>query len=82
MGFVLKPEFLRNSIQISDFSSPKFKNPKMVLKVMIVSGFNLPKMNDHDGIISPFVEISLMGLENDEITYNTRVIEKNGFNPV
>ena len=54
----------------------------MVLKVMIVSGFNLPKMNDHDGIISPFVEISLMGLENDEITYNTRVIEKNGFNPV
>eukprot|EP00094_Tigriopus_californicus_P010851 TCALIF_10466-PA protein Name:"Similar to Plcl2 Inactive phospholipase C-like protein 2 (Mus musculus)" AED:0.11 eAED:0.11 QI:0/0.66/0.5/1/1/1/4/71/793 len=74
-GYILKPTSLRDGK-----SSP---DPK-VLQIKIISGQHLPKSEQRikGDIIEPYVKVRVRGYPEDEAEYVTKVIPKNGFNPV
>ena len=80
-GYLLKPEILRNPTTLVNFNSPGMNTVRLVLRIEIVSGSNLPKGMNDQGIISPYVEMKIVGFPNDECTHSTRIVTKNGFNP-
>ncbi|KAM4028589.1 1-phosphatidylinositol 4,5-bisphosphate phosphodiesterase delta-1 isoform 2-T2 [Anomaloglossus baeobatrachus] len=84
-GYVLKPSFLR-------FHKSKF-NPRSIhdgewwtpkkLKIMIISGQQLPKVNKKkSSIVDPFVTVELFGVARDKEKKTTKFIDNNGFNPM
>lgn len=81
-GYLLKPEILRNLTKLVNFESERINSSQLTLKVEIISGSNLPKSANNETIISPYIELSIIGIPNDCCSYSTRVITKNGFNPV
>ncbi|XP_008110417.1 1-phosphatidylinositol 4,5-bisphosphate phosphodiesterase delta-1 isoform X4 [Anolis carolinensis] len=83
-GYVLKPEFLRDPQ--SEF------NPKAItkgpwwtpkkLKVKIISGQQLPKVNKNiNSIVDPRVIVEIHGVQKDNDKKQTKVINNNGFKP-
>ncbi|KAI1289168.1 1-phosphatidylinositol 4,5-bisphosphate phosphodiesterase zeta-1 [Halotydeus destructor] len=77
-GYVLKPESMRSK-----------KSPNMAailptplrLTIRVISGQHLPKKPDVDDVISPLVNITIIGDPEDEISLNTFAVKDNGFNP-
>ena len=81
-GFVLKPQGLRDPNRINDYSSERFSVARLRVVVEIISAANLPKVQSSDDILCPQVEISAYGIEQDNSVQSTRIVDKNGFNPV
>jgi hypothetical protein len=84
-GYVLKPDFLQPVG--ATMPQPWDAKPAEVqceLTVTVISGHYLPKPAGHadaSEVIDPFVEVSVHGVEADEKTQKTKVIDNNGFNP-
>lgn len=81
-GYILKPSFMRDPSVLFDLHGENLASPSIRVVFSVVSGFNLPKAEGISGIISPFVELAIIGLPQDGCSQRTGVIEKNGFNPV
>ncbi|CAH2281940.1 1-phosphatidylinositol 4,5-bisphosphate phosphodiesterase delta-1 isoform X1 [Pelobates cultripes] len=84
-GYVLKPEFLRQStskfnpksIQEGEWWTPK------KLQIKVISGQQLPKVNQKkSSIVDPTVIVEIHGVARDNDKKHTKVINNNGFNPV
>lgn len=79
-GYVLKPSYMRdpmNGIDIKGLNAPVIE-----ICMELISGFNLPKIEGEQEIISPHVEIIVMGIPQDCQKFVSKTIHKNGFNPV
>jgi hypothetical protein len=52
--------------------------------IHIISGQQLPKAGGRKSgeIIDPFVTIAIHGVHDDTKSFNTKVINNNGFNPI
>ncbi|XP_018122576.1 1-phosphatidylinositol 4,5-bisphosphate phosphodiesterase delta-1 isoform X1 [Xenopus laevis] len=83
-GYVLKPQFLRQSdsrfnprsIQDGEWWTPK------KLHIMVISGQQLPKVNKKpSSIVDPVVTVTILGVERDKGNKHTQVMKNNGFNP-
>jgi len=102
-GYVLKPEFLRDPISYSQQTNKHFcyspnspcgldtdHYPAWKIEVKIISGQHIPKADDSDDIIDPYVKIRLRGHPDDEVDSDgekinkgkTESVKNNGFNPV
>lgn len=81
-GYVLKPSFMRDSSVLFDVNGPSLKAPSVILHFEVISAFNLPKIEGDLDIISPSVEVSLIGIPNDHDERTTEVVNRNGFNPI
>ncbi|RWS31552.1 phospholipase C gamma-like protein, partial [Leptotrombidium deliense] len=85
-GYVLKPSFLTSNRDektcfdvYNKESIPKHVEP-IVLSINIIAARHLIK--NGRGIVSPFVEIEVVGAEYDCAKCKTSTIHDNGFNPV
>ncbi|KAE8595388.1 hypothetical protein XENTR_v10015718 [Xenopus tropicalis] len=83
-GYVLKPQFLRQSdsrfnprsIQDGEWWTPK------KLHIMVISGQQLPKVNKKpSSIVDPVIRMEIHGVERDKGHKHTQVMKNNGFNP-
>jgi len=93
-GYVLKPQFLRDySISYSPNSPCGLDTnlyPVWKIEVKVISGQHIPKADDSDDIIDPYVKIRLRGHPDDEVDSDgekinkgkTESVKNNGFNPV
>jgi Ca2+-binding EF-hand superfamily protein len=81
-GYILKPSFMRDSETLFDIESADLSVPKVNFSIEVISAFNLPKVEGSSEVISPYIEISIEGIPKDRKTYSTKVVEKNGFNPI
>jgi phosphatidylinositol phospholipase C delta len=81
-GYVLKPDFMRDSSILFDFHGESFEHPSLELNVKVMSAFNLPKKDNSSDIVSPFVEVTLMGIPKDQAVHRTSQVSRNGFNPI
>ena len=74
-GYVLKPAWMRT--KDGAHASPK------KLKITVISAQQLPKPNQSSKgeIIDPYVEIDVVGEDEDTIMKKTKVVNDNGFNP-
>ena len=81
-GYVLKPSFMRDSSILFDIHGESLEPPPIQVTVEVKSAFNLPKSEKSSDIISPWVEVSLLGIPKDRATFRTRKVVRNGFNPV
>jgi Ca2+-dependent lipid-binding protein len=74
-GYVLKPEWMRKP---SGARAPPKK-----LALTIISGQQLPKPNQTSKgeIIDPYVEVEIVGEDEDTVSKKTKVVDDNGFNP-
>ncbi|XP_061571837.1 1-phosphatidylinositol 4,5-bisphosphate phosphodiesterase delta-4-like isoform X1 [Cololabis saira] len=85
-GFVLKPEFMRDSGEKrfdpdTPQSGPDYR--PVLLSIQVISGQQLPKVNIKEGsIVDPLVRVEIHGVPLDQARQETRYIENNGFNPV
>eukprot|EP00092_Neocalanus_flemingeri_P024885 GFUD01026985.1.p1 GENE.GFUD01026985.1~~GFUD01026985.1.p1 ORF type:complete len:650 (+),score=151.93 GFUD01026985.1:38-1951(+) len=87
-GFVLKPSFLSNpdiySLQNTEKLGqlPGRKETKLTLK--LISGQHLPNASDRQAgdIIEPYVKIRIHGHQSDMAEWQSKVVPKNGFNPI
>ena len=79
-GYVLKPDFLReNSIAYSPNSPSELdveKYPSWKIQVKIISGQRIPKAEDSDDIIDPYVKLRLRGHPDDEVNSEGDKINK------
>ncbi|XP_018124473.1 1-phosphatidylinositol 4,5-bisphosphate phosphodiesterase delta-1 isoform X2 [Xenopus laevis] len=83
-GYVLKPQFLRQSdsrfnprsIQDGEWWTPK------KLHIMVISGQQLPKVNKKpSSIVDPLITMEIHGVERDKGRKQTQIMKNNGFNP-
>ena len=93
-GYILKPDFLRDSSISYSPNSPcgldTDQYPAWEIEVKIISGQHIPKADDSDDIIDPYVKIRLRGHPDDEVNSDgekinkgkTESVKNNGFNPV
>ena len=96
-GYVLKPEFLRDSSIDYSPNSPSRLNPDEYptwkIELNIISGQHIPKAEGSKDIIDPYVKVRLRGHPDDEIDTSdssgekinrgkTDPVRNNGFNPV
>lgn len=84
-GFVLKPEFMRDSE--SEFSPDRPEEREgyrpLRLSIQVISGQQLPKVNQKEGsIVDPLVRVEVYGVPRDQAREETKYINNNGFNPV
>lgn len=76
-GWVLKPEYMRQK-KIS-WEPEKPGNIKKTVSIKIISGWQLPKVQGHEGknkgeVIDPYVKISVHGVAKDSNSVKTRTI--------
>lgn len=81
-GYILKPRGLRDPNRINDYSSERFSVPRLRVVIEVISASNLPKLQNSDEILCPQVELSAYGIDQDCSVHSTRIVDKNGFNPV
>ena len=95
-GYVLKPEFLRNSSIAYSPNSPSGLDPEEYptwkIELKIISGQHIPKAEGSNDIIDPYVKVRIRGHRNDEEVDDdsgqkknkgkTESVKNNGFNPV
>eukprot|EP00004_Rigifila_ramosa_P005356 TRINITY_DN1585_c2_g1_i1.p1 TRINITY_DN1585_c2_g1~~TRINITY_DN1585_c2_g1_i1.p1 ORF type:complete len:959 (+),score=234.78 TRINITY_DN1585_c2_g1_i1:344-2878(+) len=82
-GYVLKPSDMLDTQH--PFDPNKARNPVSVLRIMLVSGRQLPRQKAVRGVssvISPSVRLAVRGLEADDREFLSRTVENNGFNPL
>ena len=81
-GYVLKPEFMRDGSVSLDVNGYDLDTPNVEVVVEVKSAFNLPKSDKGSDIVSPLVEVSMLGIPKDRAGFKTRKVVRNGFNPV
>jgi len=92
-GYVLKPEYLRNSSfdysPSKNSSLDKMKFPGQKIKLTIISGHLIPKPQEgNPDVVDPWVHVRLHGHDDDDWQHNkenekkTLVVQDNGFNPI
>lgn len=86
-GYILKPKVLtedtpKDCEPFNPHEAETYQNRVQVCKlnIKIVSGRHIVKPKR--GVLSPFVEVEIIGVPNDANKYKTRTIPDNGFNPV
>jgi len=74
-GYVLKPEWMRKA--------GGARAPAKKVTITVISGQQLPKPNQTSKgeIIDPYVEIEILGEDEDTTKKKTKVVDDNGFNP-
>ncbi|CAB1459528.1 unnamed protein product [Pleuronectes platessa] len=86
-GYILKPKCMHKAAFNPMLEDPLPGRRKTQLVLKIISGQQLPKpkdsmFGDRGEIIDPFVEVEIIGLNNDCSKQQTRVVDDNGFNPM
>uniref|UniRef100_A0A8C9ZJY8 Phosphoinositide phospholipase C n=1 Tax=Sander lucioperca TaxID=283035 RepID=A0A8C9ZJY8_SANLU len=84
-GYVLKPDFMRDSnTQFSPDKPEERQGYKPLrLSIQVISGQQLPKVNQKEGsIVDPLVRVQIFGVPGDQRVKETPYINNNGFNPV
>uniref|UniRef100_UPI003AABCAAB 1-phosphatidylinositol 4,5-bisphosphate phosphodiesterase delta-4 n=1 Tax=Centroberyx gerrardi TaxID=166262 RepID=UPI003AABCAAB len=84
-GFVLKPDFMRDSNTEFDPEKPEERQAygPLRLSIQVISGQQLPKVNQKEGsIVDPLVRVEVYGVPQDQAKGETSYIHNNGFNPV
>ncbi|CAG9316644.1 unnamed protein product [Blepharisma stoltei] len=82
-GYVLKPNILTDANTLFDPNGLGMENPLFTFEVEVISAHGLPKSGKELGqIVNPYVEIKIHGIEKDQATSLTSVIQNNGFNPI
>ncbi|XP_075961741.1 1-phosphatidylinositol 4,5-bisphosphate phosphodiesterase delta-4 isoform X1 [Anarhichas minor] len=84
-GYVLKPDFMRDSSTQFGPEKPKERQGYKPLRlyIQVISGQQLPKVNQKEGsIVDPLVRVEIYGVPQDQAKEETSHINNNGFNPV
>ncbi|XP_016052962.1 PREDICTED: 1-phosphatidylinositol 4,5-bisphosphate phosphodiesterase zeta-1 [Miniopterus natalensis] len=81
-GYILKPQFLRDSeTEFNPRKVPEDSNP-LTLTIKVISGIQLPPSNySSSNKADTLVIIDIIGVPNDQVKQQTRVIKKNAFSP-
>ncbi|XP_069926299.1 1-phosphatidylinositol 4,5-bisphosphate phosphodiesterase delta-4 isoform X4 [Oryctolagus cuniculus] len=82
-GYVLKPEFLRDTRSSFHPERPISPLKAQTLLVQVISGQQLPKVNENKekSIVDPLVKVEIFGVRADTTRQETSYVENNGFNP-
>eukprot|EP00047_Mylnosiga_fluctuans_P014182 m.36079 g.36079 ORF g.36079 m.36079 type:complete len:972 (-) comp5374_c0_seq1:1778-4693(-) len=78
-GYLLKPEVQRR-LNFDPYNIASLKLDQMTLTIRVISARHLVKPTR--GIASPFVEVEIVGIEDDNTKYKTRTVHDNGLCPV
>nr|XP_020477296.1 1-phosphatidylinositol 4,5-bisphosphate phosphodiesterase delta-4 isoform X2 [Monopterus albus] len=84
-GYVLKPDFMRDSnTQFSPEKPEERHNYRPLrLSIQVISGQQLPKVNQKEGsIVDPLVRVEIYGVPQEQAKDETSHINNNGFNPL
>ena len=75
IGYVLKPEWMRKP--------GGARAPAKKMTITVISGQQLPKphQSSKGEMIDPYVEVDILGEDEDTVKKKTKVINDNGFNP-
>ncbi|XP_048200710.1 1-phosphatidylinositol 4,5-bisphosphate phosphodiesterase delta-4 isoform X2 [Perognathus longimembris pacificus] len=82
-GYVLKPDFLRDTQSSFHPEKPISLSKAKILLVQVISGQQLPKVGNtkEKSIVDPLVKVELFGIREDTTRQETNYVENNGFNP-
>ncbi|XP_047399012.1 1-phosphatidylinositol 4,5-bisphosphate phosphodiesterase delta-4 [Sciurus carolinensis] len=82
-GYVLKPDFLRDTQSSFNPERPLSPFKAQTLLVQVISGQQLPKVNNtkERSIVDPLVRVEIYGIRTDTTCQETNYVENNGFNP-
>ncbi|XP_078119282.1 1-phosphatidylinositol 4,5-bisphosphate phosphodiesterase delta-4-like [Sander vitreus] len=83
-GYVLKPDFMRDSNTRFSPDKPEERQgyKPLRLSIQVLSGQQLPKVNQKEGsIVDPLVRVQIFGVPRDQDMKETTYINNNGFNP-
>lgn len=82
-GYVLKPEFLRDTQSSFHPERPIGPFKAKILLIQVISGQQLPKVDQtkEKAIIDPLVRVEIFGIRPDTSRQETSYVENNGFNP-
>ncbi|XP_074169480.1 1-phosphatidylinositol 4,5-bisphosphate phosphodiesterase delta-4 isoform X1 [Rhinolophus sinicus] len=82
-GYVLKPDFLRDTQSSFHPERPISPFKARTLLVQVISGQQLPKVDKtKEGcIVDPLVRVEVFGIRPDTTRQETSYVENNGFNP-
>ncbi|XP_053401760.1 1-phosphatidylinositol 4,5-bisphosphate phosphodiesterase gamma-1-like isoform X4 [Mercenaria mercenaria] len=78
-GFVLQPDCMRAE-DFSPFDKKSLRVDPLTISVSVIGARHLRKSKR--GLVSPFVEIEIVGLDCDNSKYKTVIVADNGLNPV
>ncbi|KAM3607652.1 uncharacterized protein V6R79_011356 [Siganus canaliculatus] len=84
-GYVLKPDFMRDSNTQFSLEKPEERAGyrPLRLSIQVISGQQLPKVNQKEGsIVDPLVRVEIYGAPQDQAKEETNHINNNGFNPL
>ncbi|XP_023617029.1 1-phosphatidylinositol 4,5-bisphosphate phosphodiesterase delta-4 [Myotis lucifugus] len=82
-GYVLKPEFLRDTHSSFHPERPISPFKAQTLQIQVISGQQLPKVDKtkEGSIVDPLVRVEIFGVRPDTTRQETSYVENNGFNP-
>lgn len=84
-GYVLKPSFLRDAGTSFDPNNVQDLGMSRILKMTIISGhrLSLPEGDPADTKIDldPYVQVKIIGVHDDEFSFQTKTIKNNNYNP-
>ncbi|XP_034353260.1 1-phosphatidylinositol 4,5-bisphosphate phosphodiesterase delta-4 isoform X3 [Arvicanthis niloticus] len=82
-GYVLKPEFLRDTQSSFNPERPISLYKAQILVVQVISGQRLPKVDktQETTVVDPLVKVELSGVPEDIMEHETSYVENNGINP-
>ncbi|KRX53148.1 1-phosphatidylinositol 4,5-bisphosphate phosphodiesterase gamma-1 [Trichinella sp. T9] len=81
-GYVLKPEFMRNESYDPNLSESILGSRAILLTIEVIAGRHLYRKDRCKGIVSPVVEVEIVGLPFDCQAYRTSVISCDGLHPI
>lgn len=83
-GYLLRPDYMfSDTYHSNDASTLALNNVKPLdLTVLIIGARHLMGSKSKRGLVSPFVEIEIVGSDYDCQKMKTRVVNDNGLNPV
>ncbi|XP_036885022.1 1-phosphatidylinositol 4,5-bisphosphate phosphodiesterase delta-4 [Sturnira hondurensis] len=82
-GYVLKPDFLRDTQSSFYPERPISPFKAQTLLIQVISGQQLPKVDKtkEGSIVDPLVRVEIFGIRPDTTRQETSHVENNGFNP-
>ncbi|XP_006763404.1 PREDICTED: 1-phosphatidylinositol 4,5-bisphosphate phosphodiesterase delta-4 isoform X2 [Myotis davidii] len=82
-GYVLKPDFLRDTQSSFHPERPISPFKAQTLQIQVISGQQLPKVDKtkEGSIVDPLVRVEIFGVRPDTTRQETSYVENNGFNP-
>ncbi|XP_054579178.1 1-phosphatidylinositol 4,5-bisphosphate phosphodiesterase delta-4 [Eptesicus fuscus] len=82
-GYVLKPDFLRDTQSSFQPERPISPFKAQTLLIQVISGQQLPKVDKtkEGSIVDPLVRVEIFGVRPDTTRQETSYVENNGFNP-